>query len=182
MGHASTLRVAAMPSLEKVSGGNDFQDFYVVEYRPLLALAAAMTGNRAEAEELVQEALLRVCVRWSRVCRYERPGAFARRVLLNLATSRTRRLAAEARALRRIGRARDVLDGPESSSCLPFWEALRSLPRRQAQVLALFYLEDRPVRGIAEVLGCTEETVRSHMHAGRRSLAAKMEIKEQQDG
>lgn len=105
MESSQTLRLAqAAPARELIVGDDDFAHFYLKEYRALVTLAVALTGNQSEAEELVQEALLRVCARWQRIATYERPGAFARRVLINLATSRRRRLAAEARALGRMQR------------------------------------------------------------------------------
>ena len=50
-----------------------------------------------------------------------------------------------------------------------FWAEVRRLPRRQAQTLALFYLEDRSVTETAEILGCSESTAREHLMRGRRS-------------
>jgi RNA polymerase sigma-70 factor, ECF subfamily len=55
-----------------------------------------------------------------------------------------------------------------------FWRAVRALPRRQAQAIALFYLEDLPVAAIAEVLDCAEGTVKALLHQGRRTLAARL--------
>lgn len=152
-----------------------FEALYQAEYRPLLTLALTLTGSHGAAEELVQETFLRMCLRWERLAAYERPGGFARRVLLNLATSRARRLAAEARALARLDRRRPTDDvyllSPESAE---FWTAVRSLPRRQAEVLSLHYLEDRSVNDIAQILGCSEGTVRSHLHTGRKRLASAL--------
>ncbi len=55
-----------------------------------------------------------------------------------------------------------------------FWDAVRRLPRRQAQCVALHYLEDRSVADIARVLGIGEATVRVHLHRGRSTLAAAL--------
>lgn len=52
-----------------------------------------------------------------------------------------------------------------------FWAALRSLPDRQAQAVALHYLEDLPVSEIARVLDIAEGTVKVHLHRGRLALA-----------
>src|SRR5690348_828186 len=76
-----------------------FDDFYEAEYRPLSRLALALTGSKPGAEDLVQETMLRTYRHWAKVATYDKPGAWARRVLLNLATSRGRRLAVEARGL-----------------------------------------------------------------------------------
>ena len=56
------------------------------------------------------------------------------------------------------------------------WEAVRSLPERQAHVVALHYLEDRPIGEIAEILQCAEGTVKSHLHRGRLALARTLEL------
>ena len=55
-----------------------------------------------------------------------------------------------------------------------FWEAVRSLPARQAQCIALYYLEDRPPSEIAVLLGIAEPTVRVHLHRGRTALATRL--------
>jgi RNA polymerase sigma-70 factor (ECF subfamily) len=59
-----------------------------------------------------------------------------------------------------------------------FWRAVRSLPRRQAQVIALHYLEDRPVAEIAQILGTAEGTVKRHLHDGRQTLARRLRLEE----
>lgn len=146
-----------------------FDDLYRREHRPLLRLAWTLTGRRDLAEELVQDAMLAVHRDWDRVRRYDSPGGFARRVLLNAATSAARRRAAEGRALARVpedGVHRDELPPDDS-----FWSALRSLPERQAQAVALHYLEDLPVSEIARVLDIAEGTVKVHLHRGRLALA-----------
>ena len=57
-----------------------------------------------------------------------------------------------------------------------FWKAVRALPKRQAQVIALHYLEDRSVVEIAEILECSEATVKVHLHKGRTRLADRLQL------
>ena len=57
-----------------------------------------------------------------------------------------------------------------------FWSNVRKLPKRQAQTLALHYLDDRPVAEIAEILECSASTVKVHLHKGRKSLASRLGI------
>jgi RNA polymerase sigma-70 factor (ECF subfamily) len=150
-----------------------FKAVYEAERRSLLRLAFALTGELGVAEDLTQEAFLRLHQRWDRVNRYDRPGAWVRRVLVNLVTSRGRRLAVEARALTRLGRERSPvvrLDGEDTE----FWGAVRNLPRRQAQAIALYYLDDRTTADIAAILGCAEATVRIHLHRGREALRERL--------
>src|SRR5688572_26940986 len=137
----------------------DFEHFYLREYRGVVELAYALSGNRAGAEDISQEAFLRAHRDWHRVGRYQHPGAWVRRVAVNLATSAVRRRLIEARALARVWTREPVLvELPPSGA--DFWRAVRSLPRRQAQVIALHYLEDLSVVEVARVLGCTEGTVK----------------------
>jgi len=101
-----------------------------------------------------------------------------RRVVANLAVSMFRRRLAETKAVARLAR-RARLTVPElSAEDAEFWAAVRSLPRRQSQVIALRYLEDRPVSEIAEILGTAEGTVKKHLHDGRRALARRLRIEE----
>ena len=143
-----------------------FEAFYAAEYTRLLQLAYVLSGSRAVAEELVQEAMLRVYRHWPKVATYDKPGAWARRVLVNLATSRGRKVTAEARAMVRL-RSRRADEPPRPSASEDLWREIRKLPTRQAQALALFYVEDLPVVEIAALLECPEGTVKALLHRGR---------------
>jgi RNA polymerase sigma-70 factor (ECF subfamily) len=151
----------------------DFDAFYALEYPRLLPLAYVLTGSHGLAEELVQETMIRALRHWRRVREYEKPGAWARRVLLNLATSKARRVAAEARALVRLGgpRAAELEPSVDTSEV---WQAVRALPAREAQALALHYLEDMSVVDMATVLDCPEGTVKTLLYRARKLLAAKL--------
>ncbi len=151
-----------------------FESFYRDEYRSVLGLVYSMSGSRWAAEDLTQEAFLRAHRDWARVSRYEVPGAWVRRVALNLATSRFRRLAAETRALTRlVGQAPSMFPTVETQTD-DFWRHVRALPSRQAQVVALHYLEDRPVKEIASVLQISEPAVKGSLFKGRAALARKL--------
>ncbi len=152
---------------DSLSGG--FEAVYEAKHRALLRLAFSLTGQLSAAEDLTQEAFLRLHQCWARVSQYDRSGAWLRRVLVNLATSRARRLATEAKALALIGRERPAAPAL-SEEATDFWAAVRTLPRRQAHVVALFYMEDRSAADIGGILGCSEVTVRTHLHQGRRAL------------
>jgi RNA polymerase sigma-70 factor (ECF subfamily) len=151
-----------------------FEDFYAQEYAAVVGLAYALSGSRSGAEDLAQEAFLAAHKSWQRIGRYEQPGAWVRRVVANLSVSAFRRRVAEARALARAALGeRTVL--PDLGAGDPeFWGAVRALPRRQAQVVALFYLEDRSVAEVAEILDMTTGTVKRHLHNGRLTLARRL--------
>lgn len=158
-----------------------FDEVYRREYAALVRLAWALTGRQREAEELVQEAFLRAYRCWSTVGAYERPGAWLRRVVLNLASSRLRRARAEANALMRLGQDRAPVATLHEDT-LAFWAAVRRLPARQAQVVVLRYVEDRSTPEIAEVLAIAEGTVRATLHQARQELRVTLGPDDDEDG
>lgn len=155
-----------------------FEDFYMREYFAVVGLAYALSGSRWVAEDLAQEAFIAAHRDWERVSRYDRPGAWVRRVVANLSVSAFRRRVAEAKALARIASGQTPM--PDLAAGDPeFWAAIRALPRRQAQVVALHYLEDRSIAEIAEILDVTHGTVKRQLHDGRRSLARRLSSEEE---
>lgn len=159
---------------ERTAAAEDFASFYRREYRSIRALAWTLTGEVGAAEDVAQEAFLRAHQRWDVVAGYDEPGAWVRRVAINLATSVLRRRGRELRALVRLGsQRREDWELPDADR--EFWGVVRALPRGQAATIALHYYEDLPVSDIAAVLGIAEGTVKAHLHKGRRSLAKRLE-------
>lgn len=145
-----------------------FEAFYRREMAALIAFAGALSGS-ACAEDIAQEAMLAAFRRWDAVSGLDAPTAWVRRVCANRSVSTLRRRAVEARAMLRLGmrrsEARPIADEYES-----FWAEVRRLPRRQAQVIALYYIYDLAVADIATTLGCAEGTVKVHLSRGRAAL------------
>jgi RNA polymerase sigma-70 factor, ECF subfamily len=150
-----------------------FEQFYEREYPRVVSFAYALGGSWVAAEDAAQEAFLRAHRDWERVGRYQQPGAWVRRVVANLGVSAFRHRMAEARALVRLAARRDP-DPPPAAETADFWRAVRALPARQRQAIALFYLEDWPTTEIGRFLGCSDATVRSHLHRGRQALAKRL--------
>lgn len=151
-----------------------FESFYRREFRDVVGLAYALSGSRLGAEDLAQEAFLAAHRRWDQIGSYDKPGAWVRRVLANMAVSGFRRRASEAKALARLaGQSRRPLAELEPRD-EEFWKKVRQLPDRQAQAIALFYVEDRPVAEIAEILDCSPSTAKVHLFRGRQALAKKL--------
>lgn len=150
-----------------------FEVFYRTELAGVTGLALVLSGSRSGAEELAQEAFLAAYTRWDSIAEYDDPAAWVRRVVTNAAISRFRRLRAEMRAMVRLGRADFVLpEGDPDADRL--WAEVRALPSRQAQVIALHYLDDRAVTEIAHILGVSEPTVKTHLQRGRKALAQRL--------
>ena len=170
-----------------------FDELYRREWPGLVALGWSLTGSWASAEELAQDAFADAYCRWAEVGHLDRPGAWVRRAVLNRAASVHRHRAVEQRGLARLD-ARSGADVDRASSDRTgegaadrvgdpaFWAAVRSLPERQAQCVALHYLEDRSVVEVAAVLGCAEGTAKAHLHKGRAALARLLDDQEHPDG
>jgi RNA polymerase sigma-70 factor, ECF subfamily len=160
------------------TGGGDgpesgFDAFARQQRQALVAFAWTLTGDVGAAEDVAQDALHATWEAWDRGEGLQHPEAWARQVVANRAADRVRRAGRERRALGRMGAH------PDPATELPttdheFWDAVRALPERQAQAIALHYLEDRPVAEIAEILGCAPATVKVHLHRGRRALADRL--------
>lgn len=150
-----------------------FEALYVQEFAAVVALAYVLSGSRSAAEELAQEAFLAAHRRWDEIAGYDDPAAWVRRVCANRSTSFVRRRISEAKAAARLANRR-VLPDELPPDAAAFWLAVRRLPRRQSQVVALHYLEDRPVAEIAALLQCAEGTVKVHLHRARKALAAEL--------
>lgn len=139
----------------------------------MIGLAYALSGSRSVAEDLAQDAFLAAHKNWAKVGRYDKPGAWVRRVVANMSVSLFRRKVSETKALARM-RSQEAMLPELPAEDEEFWKAVRALPKRQAQAIALHYLEDRSVADIAEILECAEGTVKVHLHKGRRSLAKRL--------
>jgi RNA polymerase sigma-70 factor (ECF subfamily) len=150
-----------------------FAVFYASSYRRLLGQLFAVTGDLAEAENVLQEAYARAFVRWSRVRGYDRPEAWVRRVAINLAVMVDRSLRRRARALLRLGPPPLV---PElSPEAIDLHDALRALPLGQRQVIVLHHLVGLPVEEIARELRLAPGTVKSRLARGRAAMAGLLE-------
>lgn len=156
-----------------------FESLYRRELRVLNALGATLTGSREAGADLAHEALLRAFRAWPTVGALERPGAWVRRVLINLATDAHRRSARERVAVQRLRPLGSVEAG--SSVDAPFWVAVRALPERQRVAVALRYLDDLSVDEIADVMQVTAGTVKSSLFAARKSLARTLGAEEVDD-
>lgn len=148
-----------------------FNQFYRAEFASIAAVGAALCGDRAAGEDIAQEALSRAYRDWDRISGYERPGAWVRRVAINLATSRHRRARVEAGSRWRLA-DRDRVEPALPDAAL--WRTVRALPRRQQQAVALAYVEDLPLEEVAAAMGCSVGSVKSHLHRARQTLAGRL--------
>jgi RNA polymerase sigma-70 factor, ECF subfamily len=151
--------------------GVGYNEFFAAEYPRLVPMLHALTGDRGRAEDLAQEALMRAHRDWERIRSYDSPGAWVRRVALNLASNAARRSRREQRALRRVP---DANASEFAADDEQLWACVRQLPLQQRWVVALFYVEDLPVGDVARVLEITEGTVKTHLSRARATLAERL--------
>jgi RNA polymerase sigma-70 factor (ECF subfamily) len=154
-----------------------FDDFYRSEFRHVLGLAFVLTGNQWVAEETAQDAFTAAFRRWRSIVAYDSPAAWVRRVTCNRAASVLRRRVREAKALvRLVGRTQTYIELDQGDEA--FWQAVRRLPLRQAQTVALYYMEDYSVKEISAVLDCSEGTVKTHLSRARDAIARQLQLED----
>ncbi|WP_432543377.1 SigE family RNA polymerase sigma factor [Kineococcus sp. SYSU DK002] len=149
-----------------------FEEFVRTGGDRLLGFAVLLTGDRGHAEDLVQDVLERMYVRWRRI---EDPHAYARTALARAVTDRWR---ARARRPREVGLGEGpdaaggvVGDGAEQrAERSRIVQALRLLPPRQRAVIVLRYFEDWSEERIADELDVSRGTVKSQASKGLASL------------
>lgn len=167
----------------------DFDRFVTDRTDHLLRTAFLMAWDLSEAEDLVQETLLRVARRWGRIRAMDHPVAYARRILVNLAIDGTEQRGRRSRELdpagageladRADGRAERQIAAVDTQAEL--LAALAALPVRQRAVIVLRYWEDLPEAEVAAMLGCSPGTVKSTASRGlaRLRVALRGEMAQQ---
>jgi RNA polymerase sigma-70 factor, ECF subfamily len=150
----------------------DFDAFYRSSYAAVVRMCRALCDSDEMAADAVQEAFITARAKWDTVSQYEHPALWVRRVAINRAISWHRRAAAEARALARLPLppVATTNDDPHE-----VWALVRKLPRRQAQVIALVYVDDLTVEQAAEVMEVSVPTAKTHLQRARRALAAALD-------
>lgn len=161
--------------LEPVVG--DFDAWVAARGPALLRLAYTLTGNRADAEDVVQDALSRALPRWSRISAVEDPDAYVRRMVVNAHTSWWRRFRRREQPVAEPAPAGEVA-GP-GGGVLPderrrIWLACRALPEAQRTAVVLRYYEQLEYAEIAALTGVREGSVRSRVSRGIAALRTEL--------
>jgi RNA polymerase sigma-70 factor (sigma-E family) len=141
---------------------------FLAKRTQLVRLAHLMTGSNGVAEEIVQEAFLRLRQRTEGAGDL---GGYVYVTVVNLARGHLRKRAVEERHVRALGPDRTVTGDPEIDET---WAAMRRLPAGQRAVLVLRFYEDLPESEIARLLGCRLGTVKSRLHRGLGRLRKEL--------
>jgi RNA polymerase sigma-70 factor (sigma-E family) len=152
----------------------DFADFYRDAKDECVRTVVISTGDRELAQEVVAEAFARACASWRKVARHPNPMAWVIRTALNVHTDRWR------------SRRREMpLDQPADTGMHDpdpadpaIIAAVRQLPERQRQVVALRLFLDLDTETTAETLGISPGTVKAHLFRALAALRADFKLKE----
>jgi DNA-directed RNA polymerase specialized sigma24 family protein len=166
--HDQLMRSHAGPSAVPETFDVDaaYTTFFRSEFPRVVRTIHLIVHDQPRAEDIAQDAFLRLLQNWSKISSYERPEAWVRRVAIRIAMRGRRR-----DQLWTAIRVKLLPAPPPGPMDFDVIAAIRRLPTSQRAAIALFYYEDRPVAEIAAILGCTESTARVHLHHGRRRLA-----------
>jgi RNA polymerase sigma-70 factor (ECF subfamily) len=145
-----------------------FEDFFHAHHEPLLRAMYLATGDGHEAEDLAQEAFVRLLERWERVRGLEDPVGYLYRIALNLRRSRLRRLAVAARKAVRPGPPPDEQEAIEDRSAVH--RALAALPDGQREAVVLVEWLGMSDQRAGGVLGVSPGAVRTRLHRARSAL------------
>jgi RNA polymerase sigma-70 factor (sigma-E family) len=142
-----------------------FIDLYRGVYAPMVRLAHLLTAADPAAEELVQDAFLRVRARWDRV---DNPSAYVRAAVVNACRNHQRRRVLERR------HSTVAVDASEDAPG-ELRDAIAALSARQRAAIVLRYYEDLPEAEIAGLLGCSVPAVKSLLHRAVQDLRKVIE-------
>jgi RNA polymerase sigma-70 factor (sigma-E family) len=140
----------------------DFRSYVAARSPALLRTAYMLTGNRADAEDLLQTALAKTYLAWDRIREREAVDGYVRRVMVNTQTSWWRRRKVDEYP---TGQLPEGPAGRDAAADLDLhdalWTALSDLPRRQRAMVVLRYYEDLSEVETAQVMGVSLGTVKS---------------------
>lgn len=150
----------------------DYEQFVAARLQPLLRYAMMLTGDPHLAEDLVQDTMVRVQLKWKRVVAADVPEIYVKRMLTNAYVDHRRGSWLRRVVLRsELNDSRTVPDhATRAADRAEIWALLATLPRRQRAVLVLRYYEGMDDAQSAQLLGCAVGTVRSLVSRALASL------------
>lgn len=140
----------------RAGAAREFDDFVETCSTRLLRTAYLLTHDRGSAEDLLQTALVKAWLSWSRI--ESDPAAYVNKILVNTYATWWRRRWNDERPTPELPEAEYDEDRAATHD---LWEALGRLPRRQRAVIVLRYMEDLSEAETARLLGCSVGTVKS---------------------
>lgn len=152
-----------------------FAVFFAEHYRELARFAYLLTGEHDAADDVTAEALAEAWKYWDRVAGADRPLAYVRRIVANLAADRATRLARERRNWRLWSHGRsDRAEAPDTAATVDLRRALLRIPARKRACVVLRYYYGLSEQETAATLGIAVGTVKSQSSRGLEELAAQL--------
>lgn len=171
----SMMDVVSKTSRRSEPFRDEYCELFIAAYAQVVRTVWFVVHDQGMAEEIAQDAFTELYRDWSRLQNYDRPELWVRRVAIRraqrVASRRARRVQLEQAAAQQTLRLADDgfrLPDPDLIS------AIRTLPPKQRAVVVLFYLEDRPMDEVADMVGCSISTGFVHLHQARKRLAAAL--------
>jgi len=151
---------------------DEFERLFRVHYRPLVRALTVGAGAPDDAADAVQDAFVQLHRHWSRICRYDDPVRWLRRVAINRIVDQQRGAQRRQRALAKVR----VSEAAVAESHLDLRDAIATLAPQQRLAVSLHYLADLAVSEVAEAMAVAEGTVKSQLHDARRRLRERLEV------
>lgn len=160
-----------------------FDAFFDAHHRGLARLAYLLSGDPDAADDLTAEAFTQAWKRWDQVMSSDSPLAYVRRIVVNLAATRVRRLVCERRGWRLLGAVwSDRAEGPDVAAVTDVRAALRRLPARKRACVVLRHYYGLSEQEAAATLGISVGTVKSQTSRGVAELAALLGVDRESRG
>ncbi len=150
------------------------ESLFHAHYPRLAYTAFSLTGDWDLAEQLAQEAFLRLWRRWRWIADPQAAPAYLQRTVLNLSRETIRRKVIERRALKARGRERPPAAEPDTAEMIALRRAIAGLPARKRECVVLRFLLGMSEAETASVLGVSVGTVKSQTHKGLRQLRERL--------
>ncbi len=148
------------------------EDLFRREFAPMVRALTILAGDREAAADAVQDAFVQAHRHWARVSRLDDPAGWVRHAAVNRVRNQRRGHSRMVAALPRLLRQEDSMAEPTATADLV--PVLAALPEQQRAAVVLYYLLDQPTSAVAETLGVTEATVRSHLRNARSRLVGSL--------
>ncbi len=153
---------------------DDFDDWVAARGPGLLRLAYVLTGNRADAEDAVQDALARALTRWDHIRTTGDPDAYVRRMVVNAHTSWWRRFRRRETPVAEVRSGATPASADSSAEQERVWRACLALPEPLRVAVVLRYYERLEYAEIAALTGVAEGSVRSRVSRGLATLRSTL--------
>lgn len=161
-----------------IDGDGGFERYVRERGTALSRTAAFLLGDAHLGEDLVQDVLARLSLRWAAVAQADNVDAYVHRALVNTATSWRRRRSWTEQPVATVGDRPDTEQGWYDDWVL---QALRGLPPRQRAVVVLRHYADRTEAQTAELMGCSVGTVKSQHAKAIASLRSRLKLTDAQE-